>query len=121
VSDTDLKSQRILVIEDEHLVARSICRLFRSWGADVVGPAGTVDEALAVLRATEGITGAMLDINLRGVRAYAVADELVARGIRFVFATGYGEPIIPDRYRQVPILLKPFGSEEIVRALFSDR
>jgi CheY-like chemotaxis protein len=115
----DLNGRHILIIEDEHIVAESMCRMLRAWGSSIVGPAATVDEALAVLRSTSQIDGAMLDINLRGVRAYLVADELIARRIPFVFATGYSDPIIPDRYGHIGVLQKPFGPDEIARALFS--
>ena len=60
----------------------------------------------------------LLDINLRGVRAFSVADELIERSIPLVFATGYSDPTIPERYRHVGVLQKPFGPEDIARALF---
>jgi CheY-like chemotaxis protein len=118
VPDPDLTSHRVLIIEDEHLVARSMCRILRVWGAEIVGPASSVEQALELLRSTPGITAAMLDIDLRGVPAYAVADELIARGIGFVFATGFSDRIIPDSYRQAPVLQKPYGPDDLARALF---
>jgi CheY-like chemotaxis protein len=117
LTDPDLTGQRILVIEDEYFVARSMCRLLRVWGAEIVGPASSIAQALELLRSGIGITAAMLDINLRGVRAYAVADELIARGIWFVFVTGYSDRIIPDSYRKTPVLQKPFGPLDVARAL----
>ena len=70
--------------------------------------AATVDQALALVRSMPKIDGALLDINLRGERpAYAVADDLIARRLPFVFTTGYSAQIIPKGYRHVRCL-KPF-------------
>jgi CheY-like chemotaxis protein len=80
--------------------------------------AASVEQALALLDTTPGIDGALLDINLRGLLAYSVADELIDRGLPFVFTTGYSAPIIPERYRHVAMLQKPFDPEEILAALF---
>jgi CheY-like chemotaxis protein len=109
---------RILVVEDEHIVAESLSRALRIWGAEVVGPAASVEQALALLAATPGIDGVLLDINLRGVRAFPVADDLIARGLPFVFTTGYSTPVIPLLYRHVPLVQKPFDVEEILASLF---
>jgi CheY-like chemotaxis protein len=112
-----MSAQRILIVEDEHMLARALSRALHEMGADVVGMAATVEQALALLEATE-VDGALVDINLRGVRAYAVADALAGRGVPFVFTTGYSSPIIPDRHRHVPVLQKPFDPQEIIGALF---
>ena len=119
--DPDLTGRHILIAEDEHIVAESMGRMLRLWGAQIVGPAATVDQALELLRTAAKVDAAMVDINLRGVRAYSLADDLIARGVPFVFATGYSTPIIPERYRHVPVLQKPFEPEDITRALFPER
>jgi CheY-like chemotaxis protein len=113
-----MTGRRILLIEDEHIVATALSRALRVWGADVVAMAASVEQALALLDTTPGIDGALLDINLRGRLAYSVADELIARGLPFVFTTGYSAPIIPEMYRHVAVLQKPFDTEEILAALF---
>lgn len=109
---------RILLIEDEHIVAEALSRALRQLGAEVVAMAASVEQALALLDTTGEIDGALLDINLRGVRAYSAADELITRGVPLVFVTGYSTPVIPQAYRHVPVLLKPFTPEEILAALF---
>lgn len=118
MNDVDFAGQHILIIEDEHIVAEAMSRMLRVWGATVVGPAATVESALALVRSAPRIDAALLDINLRGVRAFIVADELIDRHIPLVFATGYSDPTIPERYRHVGVLQKPFGPDDIARALF---
>lgn len=116
----DLDGLRILVIEDEHIVAEALSRCLRTSGAEIVGPAATVEQALTLLETSDRIDGALLDIDLRGIRAFAVADDLIARGVPFVFATGY-ETMIPDRYRHVAVVQKPFDVAETAAALFPSR
>lgn len=109
---------RILIIEDEAIVAESLGRALRVWGAEVVGMAATVEQALTLIDATSDVDGALVDINLRGVRAYSVADRLMARGLPFIFTTGYSTPIIPEAYRHVAVLQKPFDPEAVLTVLF---
>jgi hypothetical protein len=73
-----------------------------------VGPVATVETALALLRSTYPIDFALVDINLRGVMAVDVADALMTRGTPFAFTTGYTTSIIPERYANVALLLKPY-------------
>ena len=111
---------RILIIEDEHIVAEALGRALRVSGAEVAGMAATVEQALELLT-TKQVDGALLDINLRGVRAFAVADRLIARGLPFVFTTGYSAPIIPEAYRHVVVLHKPFDPDVILATLFPSK
>lgn len=100
------------------MVAKALSRALRGTGAETVAMAATVEQALALLASIPDLDGALLDINLRGVEAYSVADALAGRGVPFVFTTGYSSPIIPDRYRHVRVLQKPFEPLEIIEALF---
>ena len=113
-----MTGRRILIIEDEAIVAESLVLALRTMGEDVAGMAATVEQALTLIDSTSDVDGALLDINLRGVRAYSVADRLMARGLPFIFTTGYSTPIIPEVYRHVPVLQKPFDLEEVLSALF---
>jgi DNA-binding NarL/FixJ family response regulator len=97
--------RRILLVEDEHIVATALSRALSAWGAEVVAMAASVEQALALLDTTPGIDAALLDINLRGQLAYSVADELIVRGL-------------PETYRHVPVLQKPFDPDQIFTALF---
>lgn len=82
-----LAKRRILLVEDEYLIAVDLVRSFEATGAEVVGPVASVDDALDLLDDTEHLDGAVLDINLQGEMAYAVADALTARGVPFLFAS----------------------------------
>jgi len=83
-------------------------------GYSVVGPFSKPSDALAAVRKGD-ISGAVLDINLDGVLVYPVADELAARGIPFVFVTGYGTESIDERFDGIPVLQKPIERETLQR------
>lgn len=104
----------ILVAEDEYFIARGLVRHLEQAGAAVVGPVPTVAEALAALESS-AIDAAVLDINLRGELVYPVADALLARGVPFIFATGYAASALPERYGAVERFEKPVDPEAFVR------
>ncbi len=107
---------RILIVEDEMLVAMNIEDMLLELGHEVAGLASRLAPALALAR--EGrFEAAMLDVNLAGEPSFPVADILIERGIPFLFATGYGRQGIEERYRDRPILQKPFRAAELGAAL----
>jgi DNA-binding response OmpR family regulator len=106
----------VLVVEDEYLLAEGLADYLRARGAEVVGPAGTVADALQLLQSTR-LHGAILDINLRNERVYPVADLLLHRGVPFVFATGYGGELEQPAYADVPRCIKPFDFAVVAKAL----
>jgi CheY-like chemotaxis protein len=118
MSDDGLEGRRLLVVEDEYFLAEDLARRIERAGARVVGPVGTVDDALDLIEGTQRLDGALLDINLRGEMAYPVADALHERGIPFVFTTGYDGTTIPPRYKGVARHEKPVDMARIARALF---
>ena len=87
-------------------------------GASVIGPAATVDDALRLVAATDRLDAAVLDVNLRGAMVYPVADALTARGVPFVFATGYDSTVIPPRFSGVKRCAKPVQFARMMRTLF---
>ena len=112
-----LRGRRVLVIEDEMLVAMEFESLLQRQGCAVLGPASTVDRALALL-AHDQPDAALLDLNLNGERATAVAVALKARGVPFVLVTGYGEAQSSEPELQgAPRVDKPVNHQELVRAL----
>jgi len=102
-----LSGRRVLVVEDETMVAWLLEDMLADLGCAVVGPAARVNQALAMLDA-EAIDAAVLDVNLKGQKSYPVADALAARGVPFVFSTGYNEDSLPNSYQSFPVLQKPF-------------
>ena len=102
-----LSGRRVLVVEDETMVAWLLEDMLADLGCAVVGPAAHVNQALAMLDA-EAIDAAVLDVNLNGQNSYPVADALAARGVPFVFSTGYNKDSLPNSYQGFPVLQKPF-------------
>lgn len=107
--DTSLRGLRVLVVEDEFIIAEDLCEEILSWGAEVMGPAACVAGALALLKAGPAPDLAVLDIGLQGETVYPVADVLRSRGIPFIFATGYDACAVAAGYAGVPLALKPLG------------
>jgi len=112
-----LKGCRILVVEDEYLIADDLRSILLEAGAEVLGPVPNVEDAASLIEAEQQIDGALLDINLNGTMAFNIADTLVAREVPFVFATGYDQWAIPDRFALVPRLEKPIKGPQIFAVL----
>ncbi len=108
--------RRILVVEDEMLIALHIEDMVRELGFEVVGPAMRLAPALALAR-SESLDCAILDVNLAGSKSFPVADVLRARAVPFIFATGYGSKGLDDAYRGAATLQKPFRPQDLHRAL----
>ena len=111
-----LAGRRVLLVEDEMLVAWLLQDMLADLGCAVVGPAARVAQALALIDA-EMVDAAVLDVNLNGQTSYAVADALTARGVPFVFSTGYAKDRLAEPYRSLVILQKPFHEDELGAAL----
>lgn len=117
MTNESLKGMRILLVEDEAMIAMLVEDMLLDGGAEVVGPAGGVKAALAAIDQNADIDGALLDVNLGGEQSFEVADALAARNIPFVFVTGYGGEGVRDRYPDAPTLQKPFVTSDLERAL----
>jgi CheY-like chemotaxis protein len=111
-----LAGRRVLVVEDEMLVAWLLEDLLSDFGCTVVGPAARVDQALAMLD-TEAIDAAILDVNLNGQKSFPVADALTVRGVPFAFSTGYHKDSLPSAYQSFLVLQKPFSQLELASVL----
>src|SRR5258708_40192287 len=99
--------KRILVVEDELMIRMLLEAMRGELGYTVAAEAARIDEALQAAKNAD-FDIAILDVNLNGEPISPVADALVARGMPFVFATGYGERGLPEPYRDRPTLKKPF-------------
>jgi DNA-binding response OmpR family regulator len=103
---------RVLIVEDEFLIASMIEAYLSKLGCKVEPPVATVEAALSVL-VERDIDLAIVDVNLGGRDSFPVADALEARGIPFVFTTGYGQLGLSERYRNSPVLQKPFRMRDL--------
>jgi CheY-like chemotaxis protein len=103
-----LRDRRILVVEDEYLVAMSLADALQDAGSIVLGPVPSVAKAIKTIEAEPHIDGAVVDVNLGGMLAYPVADLLIAKKIPFVFTSGYEDNLLRDRYSHVKNCAKPY-------------
>jgi len=111
--------RRVLIVEDESLVAMLLETILEDMGCVPVGPAATVDEGLALVADPAPIDAALLDVNVAGRQVFPIAEALKARGVPFVFSTGYGEGGLPDEWRGQPTLQKPFTEAAVRDALMT--
>lgn len=114
-----LTGRRVLVVEDNFFIAEDMRRDLERAGADVIGPAGSVQDALDLLVENSGCDGAVLDVDLSGETSYPVADELAARDIRYIFTTGCNAARIPPRYAAITRCEKPVEMRKLIAALMS--
>ena len=113
-----LRGCRVLLVEDEYLIAMEMQRWLSQEGVEVVGPVPSVEQALDLIQDEGPLDAALLDLNLgEGETAYPIADRLAALGVPFLFATGdvrvSSEPVYSGR----PLLAKPILSQELLRSL----
>lgn len=111
-----LTGKRILVVEDEFLVAAMLCDFLEDAGAVPVGPVGRVSDGLAAI-AAGGFDLAVLDWNLCGESSEPLAEALAAASLPFVIATGYGA--VGAGFNDRPILAKPYAWDDAVRLIGS--
>jgi PAS domain S-box-containing protein len=113
---SDAAARRIIIIEDEPLVAMDIEAQLISAGWNVVGIAGTLEQARALI-ANAGCDAALLDVNLGGQPVDDLATALTRRNIPFAFATGYGRSALPAGFRDGMVLNKPFSAAQLQAAV----
>ncbi len=109
-------SARALIVEDEPLVAELLEDMLREAGYEIAASVGALDKALALL---DGLVCdfAILDINLRGKSTEPIAAILRARGVPFLFVSGYGNAQLTSQFLDAPLLSKPFRDEQLIRAI----
>ena len=117
MADALLQDRRVLVVEDEFMVADAVERKLRRAGAVVLGPVPSVAQALRLLEQEADIDGAVLDINLGDHKVYPVVDMLLARGTPCVFATGNDRADVPRAYAHLIRCEKPIDAACLVSAL----
>jgi DNA-binding response OmpR family regulator len=110
-----LRGRRVLIVEDNGIVALDLECTLREQGADVVGPARSVADA----RRLDSLDAAVLDVNLGDEDVFPLADALAEAGIPFLFLTGHSGHTVPPRYRERPFLQKPYNPAKLVAMLAS--
>ncbi|CAM2195921.1 CheY-like chemotaxis protein [Paraburkholderia kururiensis] len=116
--DQPLKGRRVLVVEDEYLVAEALSAVLEQAGARVLGPIGWAEEALSFVKTnSESIDSAVVDVNLHGETSYETVDTLATRNVPFVLVTGYEHDAIADEYRDYPRCQKPFNVAALLKVL----
>lgn len=114
----NLAGTRILILEDETIIAMSLEDMVTDFGCKVVGTFARVADAVARIKIGD-IDCALLDVNLHGETSYPAADALAAQNVPFLFLTGYGKSGLEVAYRDRPALSKPFDETVLQRALSS--
>lgn len=116
VQPASLQGERVLVVEDQYLLAKDVCEWLEEAGAEVVGPVPDAQSACALID-EQRVDTAVVDINLGAGPTFQVASKLSERSVPFLFATGYDEATIPAEFRSRPRLEKPFHGSALVRAV----
>jgi CheY-like chemotaxis protein len=116
LSKRELLNRKVLVVEDEMMIAMLIEDMLDEFGCKLVGPATNVPRALELI-GKESIAVAVLDLNLDGKDTYAIADALQRKNVPFIFATGYGSTGLRQEYGNRPVLQKPFQARDLETAL----
>ena len=116
VPDAPLPPLRILVVEDEGLIALNLELMLRRFGCEIVGPISEVDDIVGMAR-KHYPDGAFLDVNLRGRKVFDVLPEMMGLGVPCVLSSGYDDPtLFPAAFRDMPRIAKPFDEKALRRA-----
>jgi DNA-binding response OmpR family regulator len=116
MTETALTGRRVMLVEDETLVAMLVETALEEENCSIVGPYGNVGAALEAAR-SEDFDLAVLDVNLAGELVFPVAEVLAQRGVPFLLLSGYGEAALPADRKHWPICAKPFSMSELVSVL----
>jgi CheY-like chemotaxis protein len=113
---TPLRGRQILIVEDDYFIASDLAEALQELGAIVLGPSRSVKDALYLISEAAPQT-AVLDIDLGHEKVYPLADVLLARGVPFIFATGYSSDALPAQYRYIPRCQKPVQAVTVAKLL----
>jgi PAS domain S-box-containing protein len=116
VQKANVAGKRILVVDDEPLIAMDIVANLEDVGCEIIGPAATLEKALGLIDSVE-IDAALLDANLAGSPVDVLAAALTRRNVPFAFVSGYGPEGLPEAFRQAPLIRKPFQHQHLIEAI----
>jgi len=112
-SDSILANRRILLAEDEGLIALDVESMLQGFGCEVVGPLSELEDILLAIQA-QPLDGALLDVNLRGRQVFDILPEFISRNIPVVLTSGYDDAtLFPRVFRELPRLSKPFDLDTL--------
>ena len=111
-----IAGKRVLVVEDELMIRMLLAGMLTDLGHTVTAEAGGLDEAVVIAKKGD-FDVAVLDVNLNGQPVTPVVEILVERGVPFIFASGYGHRGLPEAYRTIPTLQKPFQADALAQAI----
>lgn len=117
MADRGLEACRILVVEDEYLLAEELALGLTEAGASVLGPVPDVEGAFALLDDDALPTAAILDVNLGGESVFPLADDLIGRRVPVIFTTGYDPATLPSRFAHIATCEKPFRSSKVLEVV----
>lgn len=117
MKSSPLTNYRILVVEDEYLLADELRFGLEEAGAVVLGPAGSLEDTLELLESETSIDGAVLDTNLHGEMVFSAAEVLDKRQVPYLFTTGYDASVIPLGFRHVTRFEKPVSVANVIAAM----
>jgi DNA-binding response OmpR family regulator len=110
------KNKRILLVEDDFLLADCMKDALQDQGAVVIGPAGSLKTAMELLAADQDVQAAILDVQVRGEAVFPLVDALVERHVPVVFVSGYDRQLIPPRFDKIKHCIKPVDVAMVGRA-----
>jgi CheY-like chemotaxis protein len=123
-SPADIRGRRILIAEDEAMIALDLESVLQDLGCEIIGPVADVEDLVQQLEAHHP-DGALLDINLRGKQVFAVLPRLIQQGVPVIITSGYDDvTLIPQDFRELPRLSKPFNQtalRELCVTVFAKR
>lgn len=108
---------KILLVEDEYVIASDLKQILTNLGAGIIGPAGTIAAAQKLIDTNPLPNAAILDINVRGTLVYPIAENLSAQGVPFVFVTGYSADTVPAEFASAPHCEKPVTARNVEAAV----
>lgn len=108
-----MPGKRILIVEDEPLIALDLREAIEDAALVPIGPAARVIDALEIIRA-RGCDAALIDLQLGSQTSIPVADALTALGVPFAFVTGYGDDALPPAHRMRPLIRKPYAASHLI-------
>lgn len=111
-----IRNKRVLIVEDEPLVAMDLAGTLEDEGCEVVGPAATLQKARDLIEASK-FDAALLDANLGGQSSGPLAAALTQFNVPFAFVSGYGRESLPEAFRQAPLIEKPYARSRLVEVV----